>query len=207
MDTILIVDDEKNYTLILSAVLQDEGFETLTANSGQEALETLAEFDVNLVITDMKMPVMDGIELLRHIKEKYPTVPVIMMTAYGTVEKAVEAMQLGAFNYITKPFDNARLVIYVNKALEMHHMAQENTRLRSEVEARFRFDNIIGKSKAMQDVFQIIRKVASSAATVLIEGANGTGKELVAQSIHYNSPRRDKPFIAANCAAFAETLL
>jgi two-component system NtrC family response regulator len=114
MDTILIVDDEKNYTLILSAVLQDEGFETLTANSGQEALETLAEFDVNLVITDMKMPVMDGIELLRHIKEKYPTVPVIMMTAYGTVEKAVEAMQLGAFNYITKPFDNARLVIYVN---------------------------------------------------------------------------------------------
>ncbi|MDD2316601.1 MAG: sigma-54 dependent transcriptional regulator [Desulfobacterales bacterium] len=207
MDTILIVDDEKNYTLILSAVLQDEGFETLTANSGQEALETLAEFDVNLVITDMKMPVMDGIELLRHIKEKYPTVPVIMMTAYGTVEKAVEAMQLGAFNYITKPFDNARLVIYVNKALEMHHMAQENTRLRSEVEARFRFDNIIGKSKAMQDVFQIIRKVAPSAATVLIEGANGTGKELVAQSIHYNSPRRDKPFIAANCAAFAETLL
>ncbi len=207
MDTILIVDDEKNYTLILSAVLQDKGFETLTANSGQEALETLAEFDVNLVITDMKMPVMDGIELLRHIKEKYPTVPVIMMTAYGTVEKAVEAMQLGAFNYITKPFDNARLVIYVNKALEMHHMAQENTRLRSEVEARFRFDNIIGKSKAMQDVFQIIRKVAPSAATVLIEGANGTGKELVAQSIHYNSPRRDKPFIAANCAAFAETLL
>ncbi len=207
MDTILIVDDEKNYTLILSAVLQDEGFETLTANTGQEALETLAEFDVNLVITDMKMPVMDGIELLRHIKEKYPTVPVIMMTAYGTVEKAVEAMQLGAFNYITKPFDNARLVIYVNKALEMHHMAQENTRLRSEAEARFRFDNIIGKSKAMQDVFQIIRKVAPSAATVLIEGANGTGKELVAQSIHYNSARREKPFIAANCAAFAETLL
>ena len=119
MDTILIVDDEKNYPLVLSAVLQDEGFETLTANSGDEALGILDHSDIDLVLTDMKMPKMDGIELLERIKLKDAELPVIMMTAHGTVEKAVEAMQKGAYNYILKPFDNDRLVIYVNKAVAM----------------------------------------------------------------------------------------
>ncbi|MDA8142031.1 MAG: sigma-54 dependent transcriptional regulator [Desulfobacteraceae bacterium] len=207
MDTILIVDDEKNYPLILSAVLQDEGFETLTANSGQEALEVLDHSDVDLVLTDMKMPKMDGIELLQRIKSQNPELPIIMMTAYGTVEKAVEAMQKGAYSYILKPFDNEQMILYVNKALDMYRVVKENRQLRSAVESRYSFGNLIGKSKPMQDIFETIRKVAPSSATVLIEGASGTGKELVAKSIHFNSPRRNQPFVAVNCSALAETLL
>jgi len=207
MDTILIVDDEKNYPLILSAVLADEGFETLTAHSGEEALELLANSDVDLVLTDMKMPTMDGIDLLEKIKQKDPELPVIMMTAHGTVEKAVEAMQKGAYNYILKPFDNDQLIIYVKKAVSLYAVVKDNQRLRNAVESLYSFGNIIGKSKSMQNVYDIIRKVAPSNATVLIEGESGTGKELVAKSIHFNSPRRDKPFVAVNCSALAETLL
>jgi len=208
METILIVDDEKNYPLILSAVLEEEGYETLTANSGEEALEILKNSDgVDLVVTDMKMPSMDGIDLLEHIKIKDPELPVIMMTAYGTVEKAVEAMQKGAYSFIQKPFENETLVLYVNKAMKMYRVVKENRILRNAVETQYSFGNIIGKSKVMQDVFEIIRKVASTNATVLIEGESGTGKELVAKSIHFNSPRRDKPFIPVNCSAFVETLL
>jgi two-component system NtrC family response regulator len=207
METILIVDDEKNYTLILAAILEDEGFETLTANSGQEALAILSESDVDLVLTDMKMPSMDGIELLERIKKEDADLPVIMMTAHGTVEKAVEAMQKGAYNYILKPFDNERLVLYASKAVSMYRVVKENRQLRSAVADRYSFHNIIGKSKAMQDVFETIRKVAPAAATVLIEGASGTGKELVANALHVNSARKDKPFVAVNCSALAETLL
>ncbi len=207
MDTVLIVDDEKNYTLILSAVLEEEGLETLTANSGLEALEILKNSDVDLVLTDMKMPSMDGIELLERIKAKDPELPVIMMTAHGTVDKAVEAMQKGAYTYILKPFDNERLVIYASKAIAMYRVVKENRRLRSAVESRYSFGNIIGKSKGMRDVFEMIQKVAPSTATVLIEGESGTGKELVAKSIHFNSQRRDNPFIAINCSALSENLL
>jgi two-component system NtrC family response regulator len=207
METILIVDDEKNYTLILAAILEDEGFETLTANSGSEALATLSESDVDLVLTDMKMPAMDGIDLLERIKQADADLPVIMMTAHGSVEKAVEAMQKGAYNYILKPFDNERLVLYVNKAVSMYRVVKENRQLRRAVEGRYSFHNIIGKSKAMQDVFHIIRKVAPAPATVLLEGSSGTGKELVANALHFNSPRKDKPFVAVNCSALAETLL
>lgn len=207
MESILIVDDERNYTLILAAVLEDAGFEALTANSGPEALDILSESDVDLVLTDMKMPAMDGIELLERIKQADADLPVIMMTAHGTVEKAVEAMQKGAYNYIIKPFDNERLVLYANKAVSMYRVVKENRQLRSAVENRYSFHNLIGKSKAMQDIFQIIRKVAPAAATVLIEGASGTGKELVANALHFNSSRKDKPFVAVNCSALVETLL
>ncbi|MES0445297.1 MAG: sigma-54 dependent transcriptional regulator [Desulfobacterales bacterium] len=207
METVLIVDDEKNYPHILSAVLEEEGFEALTAHSGHEALEILEDSDVDLVLTDMKMPAMDGMELLERIKAKELDIPVIMMTAHGTVDKAVEAMQKGAYTYILKPFDNERLVIYVNKALAMYRVVKENRQLRNAVELQYSFGNIIGKSKVMQDVFETIRKVAPTNATVLIEGESGTGKELVAKSIHFNSTRRDKSFVAVNCSALAETLL
>ena len=207
METILIVDDEKNYPLILSAVLEDEGYETLTANSGKEALEQLNDSDVDLVLTDMKMPSMDGIELLEKIKVIDPELPVIMMTAYGTVEKAVEAMQKGAYNYILKPFDNESLVLYVKKAVAMYRVIKENRRLRDAVTSQYRFGNIIGKSKPMQQVFETIRKVAPATANVLIEGESGTGKELVAKSIHFNSHRKDNAFVAVNCSALSETLL
>jgi len=207
MEAVLIVDDEKNYPPILSAVLEEEGFETLTANSGHEALDILKHSDVDLVLTDMKMPAMDGIELLEHIKTEDPELPVIMMTAHGTVEKAVEAMQKGAYSYVLKPFDNERLVLYVNKAVAMFRVVKENRRLRDAVESQYSFGNIIGKSKAMQIVFEMIKKVAPVVTTVLIEGESGTGKELVAKSIHFNSLRRDKPFVALNCSALAESLL
>jgi two-component system NtrC family response regulator len=207
METILIVDDEKNYLTILSAVLEEEGFEILTALSGQEALEIYKTSDLDLVLTDMKMPEMDGIALLENIKRLDPDLPVMMMTAHGTVDKAVEAMQKGAYTYILKPFDNERLTIYVNKAIAVYQVIKENRRLRDQVESQYRFGNIIGKSKSMHDVFETIQKVAPSSATVLIEGESGTGKELVAKSIHFNSPRREKPFVAVNCSALAESLL
>ncbi|MFZ0614533.1 MAG: sigma-54 dependent transcriptional regulator [Desulfobacterales bacterium] len=207
METILIVDDEKNYTRILGAVLEEEGFEILAANSGPEALEILEGSDVDLVLTDMKMPIMDGIQLLEKIKARDPELPVLMMTAHGTVDKAVEAMQKGAYSYILKPFDNDRLILYVRKAVAMFQVIKENRELRHAVSSRYSFGNIIGKSKAMQQVFDTIRKVAPSSATVLIEGESGTGKELVAKSIHFNSPRREKPFVAVNCSALVETLL
>jgi two-component system NtrC family response regulator len=207
METILIVDDEKNYLTILSALLEDEGFEVLTAPGGSEALEIHKSSDLDLILTDMKMPKMDGIELLENIKENDPDLPVIMMTAHGTVDKAVEAMQKGAYTYVLKPFDNERLIIYVKKAASMYQVVKENRRLRDAVESQYRFGNIIGKSKKMRDVFDTIQKVAPSSATVLIEGESGTGKELVARSIHFNSPRREKPFVAVNCSALAENLL
>ena len=207
METILIVDDEKNYLTILSAVLEDEGFEVLTAIGGREALEVHKTSDLDLIVTDMKMPAMDGIELLENIKSVDPDLPIIMMTAHGTVDKAVEAMQKGAYSYILKPFDNERLVIYVKKAISMYQVVKENRRLRDAVESQYRFGNIIGKSKKMRDIFDTIQKVAPAAATVLIEGESGTGKELVARSLHFNSPRREKPFVAVNCSALAENLM
>jgi len=207
METILIVDDEKNYPPILAAVMEEEGFEPLMANSGEEALTILKHSDVDLVLTDMKMPSMDGIELLENVKKKDPELPVIMMTAHGTVEKAVEAMQKGAYSYIMKPFDNDSLILYVNKAIAMYRVIKENRRLRETVKSQYSFGNIIGKSKKMRDVYEIIGKVAPASATVLIEGESGTGKDLVAKSIHFNSPRRDHPFVAVNCTALAESLL
>jgi two-component system NtrC family response regulator len=133
METVLIVDDEKNYPLILSAILEEEGFETFTANSGHKALEILENTDIDLVLTDMKMPSMDGIELLERIKDKDQDLPVIMMTAHGTVDKAVEAMQKGAYSYILKPFDNDQLIVYVNKAVGMSRVVKENRQLRNDV--------------------------------------------------------------------------
>ena len=207
MENILIVDDEKNYPPIIAAVLEGEGYETLTASSGHQAMEILKNSDVDLVLADLKMPAMNGIELLEQIKKRDPDLPVIMMTAHGTVEKAVEAMQKGAHNFIQKPFDNEQLVVFVKKAVAMFNLIKENRNLLNTFRRQYRFGNIIGKSKPMQTVFELIRKVAPSGASVLIEGESGTGKELVAKSIHFNSPRNEKPFIAVNCAALAETLL
>ncbi|MBW1858749.1 MAG: sigma-54-dependent Fis family transcriptional regulator [Deltaproteobacteria bacterium] len=207
METILIVDDEKNYRVVLSAFLSGEGYEMLTADNAHEALEAVDSVDLDLVLTDMKMPVMDGIELLKQIKEKNPHLPVVMMTAYGTVEKAVEAMQLGAFNFIQKPFQNETLKQMVHKAISTYRVLKENRRLLRDLEGRYRFDNIIGKSKPMHEVFNMIQRVAPTKATVLITGESGSGKELIARAIHYNSPRRNKPFVAVSCAALTQTLL
>lgn len=207
VETILIVDDEKNYPRILSAVLEEEGYETLTCHSGEDALTLLENADVDLVLTDMRMPGMDGITLLQAIREKGADLPVIMMTAHGTIEKAVEAMQKGATNYILKPFENNALIQHVQKAVELYQVVKENRRLRDMVAERFSFAQILGKSQAMQEIYATIRKVAPTTASVLIEGESGTGKELVAKALHFNSPRKDKAFVAVNCTALAENLL
>ena len=207
METILIVDDEKNYPMIIGELLQEEGYETLTAASGMEALDILNSASVDLVLTDVKMPGMSGIQLLENIKKITPDTPVIIMTAYGSVEKAVEAMHKGAYTFILKPFENQALIAHIAKAISVYRIVQENSRLKDAVSNRYSFDNIIGKSKPMLGIYDIINKVAPSNATILIEGESGTGKELVAKSIHYNSPRRNQSLIAVNCSAFAETLL
>ncbi len=207
METILIVDDEKNYRVVLGAFLSEEGYEILTADTAQSALEIVESTDLDLVLTDMKMSPMDGIELLERIKDMVPDLPVVMMTAYGTVEKAVKAMQLGAFNFILKPFQNETLKQIVDKAVRTYSVFKENRRLVHALENRYHFDNIVGKSKPMEAVFDTIQKVAHTKATVLITGASGTGKELIAKAIHFSSPRRNKPFVAVSCAALTETLL
>ncbi|MBF0199766.1 MAG: sigma-54-dependent Fis family transcriptional regulator [Desulfamplus sp.] len=207
MKTVLIVDDEKNYPRILAEVIGEEGFSALTASSGLDAVETLKAKSVDLVLTDVMMPGMDGIELLEQIKKESPDMPVIVMTAHGSVEKAVEAMQKGAYTYILKPFDNDTLIAHIGKAISIHNIVKENSILREAITSRYTFGNIVGKSPSMHDLYSVIKKAAPTNATILIEGESGTGKELVAKSIHYNSLRKNAPLISVNCTAFAETLL
>jgi len=207
MDTILIVDDEISYLMLLRAVLEEEGYEIVTAKCGIEALDALKSSDIDLIITDMKMPEMNGLQLLDSVRTGWPDVPVIIMTAHGSIEKAVEAMQRGAFTYIQKPFENNSLLVFITKALNLSHVVQENKRLRNTIKSHFNFGNIVGKSNAMRDVLSLVDKVAPTSANVLLEGESGTGKELIARSIHYNSPRQHEPFVAVNCSALSESLL
>jgi two-component system NtrC family response regulator len=207
METILIVDDEKNYLVILEALLAPEGYEIITENNAANALRIIRDTDLDLVITDMKMPGKDGMELLEEAKRIDPELPVIIMTAYGTIEKAVEAMKKRAYDYITKPFRNEELKLTVKKALEFCRLKKENRLLSDALSDRFKYGNIIGKSKPMLKIYEMIGKVSQSKASVMITGASGTGKELIAKAIHYNSPRRNRPFISINCGALTETLL
>ncbi|MFH0843855.1 MAG: sigma-54 dependent transcriptional regulator [Pseudomonadota bacterium] len=207
METILIVDDEKNYLVVLEALLSPEGYEIITAENATDALRLIRESDVDLVITDMKMPGLSGMELLEESKRIKSDLPIIMMTAYGTIEMAVEAMKKRAYDYITKPFKNEELKLTIKKALENYRLLKENRLLSEALSDRYRFGNIIGKSKPMQEIYEMIGKVAQSKASVLITGTSGTGKELIAKAIHYNSPRKNRPFISVNCGALTETLL
>lgn len=207
MDTILIVDDEKNYLIVLEALLTAEGYEVVTTQNARSALGTVRDSDLDLVITDMKMPGMSGMELLEVSKRLKPDLPVIMMTAFGTIEMAVEAMKKDAYDYIQKPFENDQLKITIKKALENHRLIKENRLLTEALSDRYQYGNMVGKSKSMQAVYDLIEKVAPSRASVLITGPSGTGKELIAKAIHYQSPRKNRPFISVNCGALTETLL
>lgn len=204
---ILIIDDDPSLRRVLEYNLQEAGYEVTAAASGADGLRLFADNSCPLVITDMKMPGMDGMEVLRTIRQLSPQTLVIIITAFGTVDIAVEAMKSGAYDYITKPFNRDELLLTVAKSLQFSTMAAENRELKNELSDRSDFKAIIGNSPEMAAIFQIIAKVAPTEATVLISGESGTGKELVARSIHNKSSRKDGPFIAVNCAAIPRDLL
>ena len=207
MKTILVVDDEPNYLIILGELLRDEEYEVFTAGGGEEALNIVKQTDLDLIITDMRMPGMDGLELLKTVKAHNGDLPVIMITAFGEVEKAVAAMRAGAFNYLAKPFNNDELLVSARKAIEHYGVIRENTRLRAEISQQSSLAGMVGKSRRMREIYSLIDKVAPTPTSVLITGESGTGKELVARAIHSRSPREKEPFISLNCAGLPENLL
>jgi two-component system response regulator AtoC len=205
-ERILVVDDEENLLHFLSKLLEGEGYRVETAGMGGKALEKAKEADFDLAILDIKLPDMDGVAVLRAFKEIVPAANVVLITAYGSVESAVEAMKAGAYDYIVKPFRAEEILKAVAKALEQRRLWREVLHLRREVERKYSFENIVGKSQAMQHVFRQIQTVAASKSTVLITGDSGTGKELVARAIHYRSKRKSGPFVVIDCGAIPENL-
>jgi nitrogen regulation protein NR(I) len=207
MPRILIADDEPQIRRILSVLLSDNGFEVAEAESGEQALAVAEGFRPDIALLDINMPGMDGLAVLRALLEIHGNLDCVMMTAYGTIRSAVEAMKSGAFNYLAKPFDNDELLLIVNRALEMRRLSREVEELRNELSSRYGFNEIIGISPKLQAVFSTMAKVALVDATVLIEGESGTGKELVARAIHRRSKRSGKPFVAVNCGAIPQALV
>lgn len=206
-ERILVVDDEDGMRRLLSRVLTREGYETSAVGSGAEALRLVASERFDLVVTDIKMPEMDGLQLLAELKEYEPSLPIIVITAYGTIENAVQALRSGAYDYIAKPFENDEIKLTVAKAFERERLLAENRYLHAELEGRYDFSGIVGGSLAMQQVYDMASSVAVSNANVMITGESGTGKELLARSIHYSSLRKEKPFVVLNCAAISEGVL
>ena len=201
---ILLADDEANLRRVLAAQLVKDGYEVHAVENGQEAIEMLAENHVDVVITDLRMPKVDGMALLQHVVATYPDVPVIMITAHGTVDTAVAALKVGAFDYITKPFERAELRSVVEKAARTRELSERDVGPAPTEPGRFR---LIGQSPSMVDVYNIVDKVADTPSTVLITGESGTGKELIARALHESSRRKDKPFIRVNCAAIPRDLI
>ncbi|MGD0845645.1 MAG: sigma-54 dependent transcriptional regulator [Geobacteraceae bacterium] len=204
---ILVVDDELSMREFLSILLEREGYATRLAENAESALQLLESEDFALVISDVNMPGLDGIRLLERIKKLTPETAVLLITAFSTAEQAVEAMKLGAYDYIAKPFKVEEIKVLVRNALEKRTLQKENIRLKQEIQERYGFSGLIGKSKKMRDVYTLIEKVSTSNTNVLVLGESGTGKELAAKAIHYNSPRKDKPFVPVNCGAIPENLM
>ncbi|MDZ7761849.1 MAG: sigma-54 dependent transcriptional regulator [Desulfovermiculus sp.] len=198
---ILVIDDEQNYLLLLETLLAEEGYSVTTLQDPELALEYLVESDVDVIITDMKMPKVTGQDILEHIKKKYPYIPVLIMTAYGSIDGAVQAMRCGAFDYIAKPFSNDELLLSVHKAVKMSEAEQQNRLLRQSLQDRHGTHNIIGRSQGVRQILDLVTRVAPSTSNVLITGESGTGKELIAKALHYASNRKDGPFISVNCMA------
>ncbi len=207
MARVLVVDDEPGMRDFLEIMLQDEGYEALTAGDARDALARIDEEPFDVVITDLRMPGVDGLELLRRIRERSPHTQVIVMTAYGTTETAIEAMRRGAYNYITKPFQVDEIRLLVRQALERVQLERRVENLRDQLEERYGFRNLVGRSAAMRQIFSMVQRVARSKATVLITGESGTGKEVVARAIHAHSARKDGPFVPVNCGAIPEGLI
>ena len=206
-ELILIIDDEVGMRKYLQRLFVDNGYRVVSASNGEQGLEELARSAPDLVLVDLKMPKVDGIEFLKEAKKKSSTLPIIIMTAYGSMESAIEAMKLGAYDYINKPFDMDEILLAVNKALEKKRLEEENIILHKELEKRYTFQDMVSKNPQMHRVFDLIKKVSSTKSNVLIIGETGTGKELIARAIHNLSNRRDKPFIPVDCASLTESLL
>lgn len=204
---LLVVDDDAEMRALLNDFLVNEGFTVKTANDGKAAINLVTETEYDLVITDLQMAGVSGMDLLRAAKEIRPELPVIMITAFGTIDLAVEAMRKGAYHFVTKPFKMKQVLAIIDKGLEHQNLKRENIQLRKEVEKKYGFGNMIGKSPAMKEVYDLIERVAQTTSNVLILGESGTGKELVARAVHYNSARKNKPFIPINCSAIPEGLL
>jgi DNA-binding NtrC family response regulator len=202
---VLVVDDEDKLRRILELQLLDAGFDVEKASSAEEALSLIDRAD--LILTDFKLPKMTGLEMLQIIRRLNSQVPVIIMTAYGTVENAVEAMKAGASDFLLKPFSLDQLVAVVSKALEIRNLREENRQLKEELGRKYRWDNVVGRSPAMQEIFATVMRVAPSRATVLLAGESGVGKDLIARAIHFHSPRKDRPFVKINCTALPENLM
>jgi len=207
MTKVLVVDDERKMRRVLQILLERMGIESVGAESGEEALERFQAEKFDLVLTDLKMPGMTGLELLARVREVDAEVPVMLLTAYGTVQTAVDAMKLGAFDYVLKPFDLEVVELTVRKALEMRQYRTENRYLREQVQPAPSFESLVGDSAAMESVYDLIRRVGPTRSAVLLTGETGTGKELVARAIHDLSPRRDRLFVPLNCAAIPPDLL
>lgn len=204
---LLIVDDEKHIREGLEKALSTDGYDVELASDGKDALERIEEGDIDLVITDLKMPNLSGEELMREALDKFPYLPIIILTGHGTIENAVEAMRNGAYDYLTKPLNIDKLSLIVNRALENSSLKRQYRELLNQLKKKYSFENIIGKSTTMKQVFETIEQVAPSRANVLIYGESGTGKEMIADAIHHNSPRRDRSYVKVHCAALPETLL
>lgn len=204
---ILIVDDEVVMRDSLSAWLREDGYEVVAVENGAQALEKVQQERWDVLLVDLKMPGMDGIEVLEKVKKIDKGIPIIIMTAYATVDSAVEAMKKGAYDYIVKPFNPEEIGLAIRKIIAYQDLLKENVYLRQELERKYQFKDIIGKSHKMQEVFALVKTVARSNSTILIEGESGTGKELVARAIHNSSLRSEGPFVAVNCAALPENLL
>ncbi len=204
---VLVVDDDLEMCGLLSDVLKGEGFSTTALSESLEASKVLKREEFDVMITDLKMRGLKGLDLLEEAQRIAPLTPVIIITAFGTIESAIRAMKIGAFDYITKPFQMDELILTVKKAMENRLLKKEVVRLRKEVEIRYQFHQLIGKSPPMQKIYDLIERVSDSSSNVFITGESGTGKELVAKAIHYNGVRKEGPFIALNCAAIPETLL
>ncbi len=207
MARILIVDDERHIRQILQAFLVEHHFDVLVAESGEEGLELAARTPPDLALLDLMLGGLSGLDTFKRLRERLPEVPCIFMTGYGSIRSAVDAMRAGGDDYLTKPFDNDELLIAVKRALELRRLSREVEELRNELSARYGFDNIVGISRPMQEVFRIMKRLADKEATVLILGESGTGKELVARALHQRSPRRAAPFVAVNCSAIPTTLV
>ncbi len=204
---VLVVDDEEGMRHMLSILLKREGYDVSISEDGDSALKAMVKNQYDFILCDIRMPDMDGLQVLEEIKKRGLEVTVIMMSAYGTIETAIEAMKLGAYDYVSKPFKKDEIVLALKKAEERESLKKENLRLQDQIEKKYSFEKIIAKSDKMQQIFQIIKKVADYDTTVLISGESGVGKELIAQAVHYNSNRKEKPFVAVNCGAIPENLL